>query len=159
MRQNPHASKTRAALKGLNSSSESGSDYAANKELGFRLNWELLAATHIPSGLSLRSENESHNLGGMLTMIIGSIVISLAPYGSTNFLALRGGDHSQTSPGQLTDENITKLQTDAEAGNVSAQMKLARAYESGNGVPRDDGKPRCGIAELQNKATLKGKTR
>ena len=46
--------------------------------------------------------------------------------------------HQQNSSGQLPTQDFAQLQAQAEAGNAPAQLKLARAYESGEGVSHDD---------------------
>jgi len=44
----------------------------------------------------------------------------------------------QDSPPQVLAEDIVQLQAQAEGGNAAAQLKLARAYESGVGISQDD---------------------
>ena len=39
---------------------------------------------------------------------------------------------------QLSTQEISRLQTEAQSGNLDAQLKLARAYERGNGVSKND---------------------
>lgn len=42
------------------------------------------------------------------------------------------------SHASLTHNQISQIQTKAESGDASAQEALGKAYEEGNGVPRDD---------------------
>ncbi len=39
---------------------------------------------------------------------------------------------------QLSTQEISRLQTEAQSGNLDAQLKLARAYDRGNGVSKND---------------------
>jgi hypothetical protein len=42
------------------------------------------------------------------------------------------------SPSQISAQELAQLQAQAAGGSVTAELKLARAYESGLGVPQDD---------------------
>jgi TPR repeat protein len=52
--------------------------------------------------------------------------------------ALKSDVRPQESPSQVRSEDITQLQAQAEGGNAAAQLKLAQAYESGVGTPKND---------------------
>lgn len=43
----------------------------------------------------------------------------------------------QTGQSQSAPQEIAALQTAANSGDATVQLKLAQAYESGNGVPKD----------------------
>src|SRR5579864_6884354 len=43
-----------------------------------------------------------------------------------------------TTAAKLSASEAAQLQSKAEAGNAEAQLGLARAYQDGNGVPRND---------------------
>ncbi|HXX18586.1 MAG TPA: tetratricopeptide repeat protein [Candidatus Acidoferrum sp.] len=53
---------------------------------------------------------------------------------------------------QLSSEEITRLETQAEGGDATAQLELARAYEEGNGVTVDQ----VSAAEWYRKAADQG---
>jgi TPR repeat protein len=59
----------------------------------------------------------------------------------------------------MPTQDFAHLQAEAEGGNAAAQLKLARAYESGAGSHRTINLPHSGIEERQNKAAQKLKTR
>lgn len=53
-------------------------------------------------------------------------------------LALRSSDQTTVKDSQLGASQVSELQTKAEAGDAEAQLKLARAYAGGYGVPQSD---------------------
>jgi len=75
----------------------------------------------------------------MLASIISLALALLCPQAPGNFFAPWGDVRPQNSPGQHPAQDSAQLQAQAAGGNVTAQLKLARAYESGVGVPQDDG--------------------
>jgi len=75
----------------------------------------------------------------MLTSTIGLTVALLCLQAPANFLSFQGDVRLQDSPRQPPAQDTAPLQAQAEAGGAAAQLKLARAYESGLGVPQDDG--------------------
>lgn len=60
----------------------------------------------------------------------------LSAQSARSFAALEFVAQNQDSVGQSVD--LTKLRAEAESGNATAQLGLARAYESGTGTPQDD---------------------
>jgi TPR repeat protein len=48
--------------------------------------------------------------------------------------------HVRRSDAPLTPQKVSTLQARASSGDATAQLKLAHAYESGNGVPQDNQK-------------------
>ena len=58
-----------------------------------------------------------------------------APASSTGSRANVRASESQV---QLSADDISQLRAQAELGSPIAQLKLARAYEHGDGVPQDD---------------------
>jgi TPR repeat protein len=63
------------------------------------------------------------------------LLISLV---STVWLARRSFGQEVSTSSIPSNNEISKLKTDAEAGNAEAEFNLARAYEDGNGVPQND---------------------
>jgi len=47
--------------------------------------------------------------------------------------------HSAAGTASLTSDEISRLQTMAEAGDTVSQMKLASAYDAGSGIPQNTG--------------------
>ena len=46
---------------------------------------------------------------------------------------------SQTGVARLSSSEVSQLKIKAESGEAEAQVKLAQAYQEGNGVSRNDG--------------------
>jgi len=67
--------------------------------------------------------------GAMLASIISLAVTLLWPQTDVRL---------QDSPPRVRAEDIAQLQARAEGGSATAQLKLARAYESGVGITQDD---------------------
>lgn len=74
----------------------------------------------------------------MLVSIISLAVTLLSLKGPPNSLTSKGNVCLQGGPGQMPTQDFAHLQAEAEGGNAAAQLKLARAYESGAGVSQDD---------------------
>jgi TPR repeat protein len=74
----------------------------------------------------------------MLASIISLALALLFLQTPANSLPPRGDVRLQDSPDQHLAQDSAQLQAQAEGGNPKAQLKLARAYEFGVGVPQDD---------------------
>lgn len=74
----------------------------------------------------------------MLASITFLAVTHFWPQAAAISMAPQAEVRPQESPSQGRSEDITQLQAQAEGGNVAAQLKLARTYESGLGIPPDD---------------------
>lgn len=75
----------------------------------------------------------------MLASIISLVLFLFCLQAPANSLGPREHVRLQDSPGQHPAQDSAHLQAQAEGGNATAQLRLARAYESGVGVPQDDG--------------------
>lgn len=74
----------------------------------------------------------------MLTSIIGLAITLFLHPAPANSVALRGDVCLQDGAVRLSAQNIAQLKAQAEGGNAAAQLQLARAYDSGAGVPQDE---------------------
>jgi TPR repeat protein len=74
----------------------------------------------------------------MLSSIIVVTFIFLFAVGPVNFLMPQGGIHLFNLLLQPSAQDIAQLKAQAEGGDATAELKLARAYESGVGVTQDD---------------------
>ena len=75
----------------------------------------------------------------MLAPKIGLTLVLLSLQAPAILTAPQAHVLNQDSRRNPFGEDITLLKAKAEAGDAAAQLKLARAYESGGGVPQDDG--------------------
>lgn len=75
---------------------------------------------------------------GMLTSINVVTINLVFAIGTLNFLMPQGGVHLFDSPLQHSAQDIAQLQAQAMGGDSTAELNLARAYESGVGVTQDD---------------------
>lgn len=88
----------------------------------------------------------------MLTILSVLCTVLLPVAGLQHSAVARIIHWKQQTADHSTNQDLSKLLSQAQAGDVQAQLKLGQAYQSGNGVPKDDQQ----AAEWYSKAAEQG---